>query len=135
MRLEDMRLFAAVAAARSFTAAARSLGMPKQTVSRRISELEASLGVRLLHRTTPHLHLTSGSVPERATTTVARAAAPPGDQRSLTIAASQGASGAAKQPRTRPEALPRDLRHGRDRCENRRTALPPIRRVRRSPIG
>lgn len=58
MRLEDMRLFAAVAAARSFTAAARSLGMPKQTVSRRISELEASLDVRLLHRTTRHLHLT-----------------------------------------------------------------------------
>jgi DNA-binding transcriptional LysR family regulator len=58
MRLEDMRLFAAVAAARSFTAAARSLGMPKQTVSRRISELEDSLDVRLLHRTTRRLHLT-----------------------------------------------------------------------------
>jgi DNA-binding transcriptional LysR family regulator len=58
MRLEDMRVFAAVAAARSFTAAARSLGMPKQTVSRRISELEDSLDVRLLHRTTRRLHLT-----------------------------------------------------------------------------
>jgi len=58
MRLEDMRLFAAVAAARSFTAAARSLGMPKQTVSRRIAELEAGLDVRLLHRTTRRLHLT-----------------------------------------------------------------------------
>jgi DNA-binding transcriptional LysR family regulator len=58
MRLEDMRLFAAVAAARSFTAAARSLAMPKQTVSRRISELEDSLDVRLLHRTTRRLHLT-----------------------------------------------------------------------------
>jgi DNA-binding transcriptional LysR family regulator len=58
MRLEDMRLFAAVAAARSFTAAARALGIPKQTLSRRISELEADLGVRLLHRTTRRLHLT-----------------------------------------------------------------------------
>jgi DNA-binding transcriptional LysR family regulator len=58
IRLEDMRLFAAVAAARSFTAAARSLGIPKQTLSRRISELEATLRVRLLYRTTRRLHVT-----------------------------------------------------------------------------
>ncbi|HZA12956.1 MAG TPA: LysR substrate-binding domain-containing protein [Myxococcaceae bacterium] len=58
MRLEDMRLFAKVAEARSFTAAGRFLGMPKQTLSRRISELEAALDVQLLHRTTRWLHLT-----------------------------------------------------------------------------
>jgi DNA-binding transcriptional LysR family regulator len=58
MRLEDMRLFAKVAEARSFTAAARLLGMPKQTLSRRIAELEAALDVQLLHRTTRRLHLT-----------------------------------------------------------------------------
>jgi DNA-binding transcriptional LysR family regulator len=48
----DMIVFARVAGARSFTAAARALGMPKQTVSRRIAELERRLGVQLLHRTT-----------------------------------------------------------------------------------
>lgn len=57
-RLEDLRLFAAVAAARSFTAAAGTLGVPKQTLSRRIAELEATLGVQLLHRTTRRLTLT-----------------------------------------------------------------------------
>jgi DNA-binding transcriptional LysR family regulator len=58
MRLEDMRLFARVAEAKSFTAAARALGIPKQTVSRRIAALEAGLDVRLLHRTTRRLQLT-----------------------------------------------------------------------------
>lgn len=58
MRLEDMRLFASVAEAGSFTAAARKLGMPKQTVSRRIGELEQALDAQLLHRTTRRLHLT-----------------------------------------------------------------------------
>jgi DNA-binding transcriptional LysR family regulator len=58
MKLEDMRLFAKVAEARSFTAAARSLGIPKQTLSRRVAELESALDVRLLHRTTRRLHLT-----------------------------------------------------------------------------
>jgi len=53
-----MRLFARVAEARSFTRAARLLGMPKQTLSRRIAELEAALGVELLHRTTRRLQLT-----------------------------------------------------------------------------
>src|SRR5688572_5582358 len=54
-----MRLFAEVAEARGFTAAARRLGIAKQTLSRRVAELEAALGVQLLHRTTRRLHLTS----------------------------------------------------------------------------
>jgi DNA-binding transcriptional LysR family regulator len=58
IKLEDMRLFARVAEARSFTAAARLMGMPKQTLSRRIAELEQALDVQLLHRTTRRLHLT-----------------------------------------------------------------------------
>jgi DNA-binding transcriptional LysR family regulator len=53
-----MRLFSKVAEAGSFTAAARSLGMPKQTLSRRVAELEQELGVQLLLRTTRRLHLT-----------------------------------------------------------------------------
>lgn len=47
MRLEDMRLYAKVGEARSFTAAARALGLPKQTLSRRVAALEEDLGVRL----------------------------------------------------------------------------------------
>lgn len=58
VRLEDMRLFAAVAEARSITGAARRLAMPKQTVSRRVAQLEADLGVPLMHRTTRSLRLT-----------------------------------------------------------------------------
>jgi DNA-binding transcriptional LysR family regulator len=58
MRFDDMRLFAKVAEAKSFTAAARVLGIPKQTLSRRIAELEQHLDVQLLHRTTRRLHLT-----------------------------------------------------------------------------
>ena len=42
----------------SFTAAAAQLGMPKSTVSRRVSELEARVGARLLQRTTRTVSLT-----------------------------------------------------------------------------
>ena len=53
-----MRLFAKLAQVGSFTAAGKALGVPKQTVSRRISELEATLGVQLVQRTTRTLRLT-----------------------------------------------------------------------------
>lgn len=50
--LNEMVFFAHVVKERSFTRAARALGMPKSTISKRISELEARLGVQLLQRTT-----------------------------------------------------------------------------------
>ena len=43
--LNDIVVFARVVEAGSFTAAARLLGMPKTTVSRRIADLEQKLGV------------------------------------------------------------------------------------------
>jgi DNA-binding transcriptional LysR family regulator len=48
----DLAVFAAVAEARSFTRAARSLGMSTSAVSHTLKALEARLGVRLLSRTT-----------------------------------------------------------------------------------
>lgn len=58
VRIDDMRLFAELAEAGSLTSAADRLGMPKQTVSRRLSELETALGVQLAQRTTRRLRLT-----------------------------------------------------------------------------
>lgn len=76
IRLEDMRLFASVADAKSFTGAAKRLGMPKQTISRRIAELERALGVDLVHRTTRRLELTDagGAYAERCAEIVRLAA-------------------------------------------------------------
>jgi DNA-binding transcriptional LysR family regulator len=57
-RFESLSAFIAVAEFGGFTAAARRLGMPLPTVSRKVSELEADLGVRLLNRTTRQVTLT-----------------------------------------------------------------------------
>ncbi|MEG0920395.1 MAG: LysR family transcriptional regulator [Comamonas sp.] len=56
--LNDMYYFAEVVERGGFAAAGRVLGVPKSRLSRRISELEAQLGVRLLQRTTRRLSLT-----------------------------------------------------------------------------
>jgi DNA-binding transcriptional LysR family regulator len=53
-----MMVFTRVVQAGSFVGASRALGMPKTTVSRKVSELEDRLGARLLHRTTRKLSLT-----------------------------------------------------------------------------
>ena len=58
MDLNEMLVFARVVQAGSFTAAAAELGMPKSTVSRKVSELEERLNARLLQRTTRKLSLT-----------------------------------------------------------------------------
>jgi len=56
--LDGVRVFAEVVKAGGFTAAARALGLPKSTVSRRVSALEERLGTRLLQRTTRRVSLT-----------------------------------------------------------------------------
>ena len=57
--IEALENIVAVARAGSISAAARVLGQPKQSVSRRLLALEAQLGVRLLERTTRALQLTA----------------------------------------------------------------------------
>ncbi|HEX5686946.1 MAG TPA: LysR family transcriptional regulator [Ideonella sp.] len=54
----DLALFAHVADAGSFTRAADKLGLPKSTLSRRLSGLESLLGERLILRTTRRLTVT-----------------------------------------------------------------------------
>lgn len=57
-QLQDMALFTLVVELGSFTAAAKRAGLPKSSVSQRISHLEQQLGLRLLARTTRQLSLT-----------------------------------------------------------------------------
>ncbi|MEH6345855.1 MAG: LysR family transcriptional regulator [Bermanella sp.] len=56
--LNEIAIFVKVVDAGSFTGAAKSLGLPKSTVSRKITQLEERLAVRLLQRTTRTLSLT-----------------------------------------------------------------------------
>jgi DNA-binding transcriptional LysR family regulator len=58
----EMAAFAHVAELKSFTAAARALGVPKVAVSRAIVSLERKLGTRLLTRTTRRVALTSAGL-------------------------------------------------------------------------
>ena len=57
--LDNILIFVKVAQFESISAAARSLGMPISTVSRRLSLLESDLGVSLLRRTTRQVTLTA----------------------------------------------------------------------------
>jgi DNA-binding transcriptional LysR family regulator len=56
--LNDAALFVRVVRAASFSAAAKEIGVPVSTVSRRVARLETALGARLLERTTRRLRLT-----------------------------------------------------------------------------
>ena len=58
IQLNDMALFVEVVKAKSFRRAAEALGMPNSTLSRRISALEADVGLRLLNRTTRKIDVT-----------------------------------------------------------------------------
>ncbi len=56
--LNSLRIFSKVVESNGFSEAARRLKMPTSTVSRRVSDLEDQLGVRLLERSTRSLRLT-----------------------------------------------------------------------------
>lgn len=58
MDLNQIVVFVRVVEAGSFSGAARSMDLPKSTVSRRLASLERRLGVRLVERTTRKLRLT-----------------------------------------------------------------------------
>ena len=57
--LDNILIFVKVAQYESISRAARSLGMPISTVSRRLSVLESQLGATLLRRTTRRVSLTA----------------------------------------------------------------------------
>lgn len=56
--LNEVAVFIRVVDAGSFSGAAKALGLPRSTVSRKVSQLEEVLGVRLLQRSTRKLNLT-----------------------------------------------------------------------------
>ena len=56
--LNDFYYFVQVVDRGGFTAAGRTLRVPKSTLSHRIQQLETSLGVRLVNRTSPRFGVT-----------------------------------------------------------------------------
>jgi DNA-binding transcriptional LysR family regulator len=58
MNLNDLQFFVQAVENGGFAAAARRLSVPKSTVSKRVGELEAQLGARLIHRTSRSFSLT-----------------------------------------------------------------------------
>lgn len=81
---EDLETFLAIADAGSLTAAARAMGQPKSTLSRRLARLEELLGVRLLLRNRHRLELSETGVallePARQALTLLREFANAADQ-------------------------------------------------------
>jgi DNA-binding transcriptional LysR family regulator len=62
MELADIRAFARIADFGSVSAAARSLDLPKSTISRALARLELAVGAILVDRSTRHLRLSDAGV-------------------------------------------------------------------------
>jgi len=62
INLNDIAMFVEVVRRKSFTRAAEALDIPASTLSRRVTELEDAIGVRLLIRSTRRLSLTEAGV-------------------------------------------------------------------------
>jgi DNA-binding transcriptional LysR family regulator len=92
--LNDLRFFAAVVSSGGFSSAARELRLPKSRLSRRIAQLEADLGVRLLERSTRRLKITEVGQEVYAQAVTATAAA-------------EAATEAAMRVRAEPQGLVR----------------------------
>jgi DNA-binding transcriptional LysR family regulator len=58
MQIVDLRAFVRVAELASVSAAARTLALPKSTISRSLARLEGDVGATLVDRSTRHLRLT-----------------------------------------------------------------------------
>ena len=58
LNLNDLHFFAQAVDHGGFAAAARRLGCPKSTISKRVAALEASLGAQLIHRSSRNFTLT-----------------------------------------------------------------------------
>jgi len=57
-KFNDLHIFVQAVDHGGFAAAGRRLALPKSTISKRVAELEADLGVRLIHRTSRSFTLT-----------------------------------------------------------------------------
>jgi DNA-binding transcriptional LysR family regulator len=62
LTLDALALFVKIAEHGGFTAAAKALGLPKSTVSRRLSDYEERLGITLFQRSTRALSMTDDGV-------------------------------------------------------------------------
>ena len=58
LNLNDLQFFTQAVDSGGFASAARRLGFPKSTISKRVAALEATLGVQLIHRTSRNFTLT-----------------------------------------------------------------------------
>jgi len=93
--LNDLYYFAMVVDHGGFAAAERALGIPKSRLSRRISQLETDLGVRLLQRSTRRFAVTDVgmSVHRHAQTMLAEKKITQGTARLLLSAQKLGGEG------------------------------------------
>ena len=62
MNLIDLRAFARIAELSSISAAARTLSLPKSSISRSLTRLEADIGAVLVDRSARHLRLTDAGI-------------------------------------------------------------------------